>query len=251
MKPHRIMFALALTALLALACSDSNLMRPGGGSLNVTPKDNAEAELAALWLSGELIAPENLYETIMDDLDTIRTEYADSTTLASIEFTPPWVPSELLLGLTAEGKRKVQAGDYPELEALNRRYRATEVDTSSSLWRNYGAARIEFSGRKHPGVLAGGYGALDDVMWVEPNWLVGDWSCVYPWQIDGGMSYLFRYAWGDCPAGCIHSIFWYFRVIDGNIEYVGRWLESWVDPQPEWWAEARAAYRAYRGPFPD
>jgi hypothetical protein len=245
MISRRFVLALVAVAVFAIACDDSpvRVIRP---PQNVTPKDNAEAELAALWLSGDLIAPQGLYETIVSDLDSIRTEYADSTTMVSIEFLPPWVPSELLVRFTPEGKRNVRDGEYHDLNDLNAEFGLTEMDTSSSLWRNYGSAILRFSGRKNPVVLGQSYEVLADVMWAEPNGLIGDWSCVYPWEIEGGMSYLFRRAWGDCPAGCINSVFWYLRVIDGEIEYVGR-FQVWVDPEPEWWTEGRTAFFAYRG----
>jgi hypothetical protein len=86
---------------------------------------------------------------------------------------------------------------------------------------------------------------LDGVRYAEPNGFVGDWSNVYPWRLDEGMSYLWRDAWGDCPAGCINSRFWYFRVTDAGIEYVGT-FDKWVDPEPPWWGEAKSAYFRYR-----
>jgi hypothetical protein len=245
MKLRCFLVAMATITLLAAACDDDPV-RTSRSPSNTTPKDNAEAELAALWLSGDLIAPQELYETIRDDLDAIRTEFADSTTMASIEFMAPWLPSQLLVRFTAEGKQKVQTGNYPELEALNLRFGLSEFDTSSSLWPNYGSARLTFSGRKHPLVMRESYDDLADVMWAEPNGFIGDWSCVYPWEIDGGVSYLFRHAWGDCPAGCINSVFWYFRVVGGEIEYVGRY-DVRGDPEPDWWVDGKTALNAYRG----
>jgi hypothetical protein len=141
--------------------------------------------------------------------------------------------------------QKIRDGHYPELEALNAQFGLTNLDTTRSLW-SHGSVLMEFSGCKHPYVLGSYYEQLVDVMWSEPNGRIGDWSCVYPWKIEGGMSYLFRNAWGDCPAGCINSVFWYLRVIGGDLEYVGRY-QTWVDPEPGWWDEAKTAFYAYRG----
>jgi hypothetical protein len=236
---------LALAALVALGCEDSGVVRNGVPQNEATtPRDNEEAELAALWLSGDLVAPQDLYQRIKRDLARIRQEHSDLETMASIEFMPPWVPSQLLTRFTPEGVEKIRDGDYPELELLNARFGLTRLDTIS-LWR-MGTAIMEFYGRKHPLALGAPYVALDDVMWAEPNHYVGDWSCVYPWPIDGGMSYLVRHGSGDCLAGCINNIFWYFRVDDDEVEYVGRY-EMWVEPEPVWWNEAKTAFWAYRG----
>ncbi len=240
------MVAIFLAAMgFAAGCSDSDLTR-NDNDRSTTPKENAEAELAALWLSGDLIAPQALYETIRNDLAAIRAANADSTDMVSIGFFPPWAPSELLAGFSSEGVQKIRNDNFPELERLNKYFGLVELDTSGLSWGTRGSAGLRFSGRKHPMMIAPDYDELDDVMWAEPNGYIGDWGNVYPWKLDRGMSYLIRNAWGDCPAGCIYSVFWYFRVNDGAVWYVGRYQPQ-ADAEPLWWPEARTAYYAYRG----
>jgi len=95
-------------------------------------------------------------------------------------------------------------------------------------------------------VLSTFYGEVASVRYAEPNGYIGDWSNVYPWVYEDGMTYLFRKGEGDCLAGCIDSYFWYFRVNDaGVIEYVGTYKLRDV-PEPSWWAEAKVGFERYR-----
>lgn len=238
---------LMILAVSALAACDSPDSADYGGEKTVKyiefGRENAEAELAALWLSGELQAPEELYQSIKDDLSEIRAMYADSLAQLEIEFAPPWAPSQVLVGLTESGVQKLRSGDFPEFEELNSLFHLAELDTKL----NWAApvAVLTFEGRQHPARIAAPYAFLNDVSYAEPNGFSGDWSNVYPWRLSDGMSYLWREAWGDCPAGCINSRFWYFRVTGSGIEYVGTYRLG-DDPEPPWWLEAKTSYFLYR-----
>jgi hypothetical protein len=210
----------------------------------LAPRENSEAERAAVWLSGELVAPEDLYLAIKTDLEAIRTGYGDNITELDIGFKEPWQLSAILLGVTDLGREKLRDGHWPEFSALNDQFQLSELDTTRLERMNL--AILTFEGRQHPDRIADPYSALEGVRHAEPNHRCCDWSNVYPWQLDEGMTYLWRSAWGDCPAGCIHSHFWYFRVTDAGIEYVGTY-ELRVDPEPPWWDEAKTAYEFFRG----
>ena len=243
---HLLDVFLVLLAVVVLTCDSSDPPASAGAKVNETVefgRENAEAELAALWLSGELTAPKALYQTIKDDLSDIRAAYTDSIAELEIEFVPPWEPSQVLVGFTESGVERLRAGDYPEFDELNDLFHLAELDTKFH-WHSP-LAILTFEGRQHPARIAAPYESFDDVRYAEPNGFVGDWGNVYPWWLDEGISYLWRDAWGDCPAGCINSRFWYFRVTDAGIEYVGT-FEKWVDPEPPWWGEAKAAYFRYR-----
>jgi len=237
--------------ILVAGCGGSDPTGIHGVSNNSTPGSDPEAELAAIWLSGELAAPQALYETIRNDLATIRHGYGESVPATSIEFHPQYAPSQLIVGFTPEAAAKIDDGGFgrlPEVQELNRRFGLTDFARSYG-WDYSHWAVLTFSGCWNPERLGEIYSQLHDIEWAEPNWRVGDWSNAYPWTIEGGMSYLFREASGDCPAGCINSTFWYFRVISGDAEYVGTYGWGYdVDPmpEPEWWDEAKRAYEAYR-----
>lgn len=232
---------LILTAGLC-ACDDSDSTRILGPQ---TEAAREEGMLAALWLSGELLAPRDLGVRIAIDLHAIRRAYADSVGRVR-EFRPPWVPSRIAIGANAEGMRKIREGSYPELEALNDLYGLTHLDTSTGIWDFAGVATLYFSGQKNPEVIARAYDQLSGLRYATAGRWSDDYPGVYPWFLDKGISYLFYNGWGDCPAGCINRIFHYVRVVDGEIEYVGRY-HYWIEDEPAWWAEARRGYDAYYG----
>jgi hypothetical protein len=237
-----------ILSLFAISCDDSTAPQektPGLSSVIDYPRPDQEAEEAALWLSGELEAPKELYLTIRRDLALIRGNYQAIIQEVGITFFPPWVPGELLMGVTDEAKQQIRQGTYQDLDSLNAYYHLAALDTNRTFdWINL--VKLTFKGRLHPKVLSVPYGDVASVTYAEPNGYAGDWSNVYPWIIDGGMSYLFRKGEGDCPSGCIDNYFWYFKVSDaGIVEYVGTWKLGHV-PIPHWWEEARVAYESFR-----
>ncbi|MCK5613660.1 hypothetical protein KAR91_67970 [Candidatus Pacearchaeota archaeon] len=234
-----------ILSLCASSCDDATAPKektPGLSAVIDYPRPDREAEEAALWLSGELEAPEELYISIRSDLALIRGNYLPIIPEVGITFFPPWVPGMLLLGVTDEAKQQIRLGVYHDLDSLNTYYHLAAMDTS----RNINYVKLTFKGRLHPKILSIPYGAVPSVIYAEPNGFGGDWSNVYPWTYDGGITYLFRKGEGDCPAGCIDSYFWYFRVSDASIvEYVGTWKLR-DQPEPHWWAEARVAFDHFR-----
>lgn len=234
-------------ALGAASCDDSDstpVLRPSPSTVPEVPRDNREAEEAALWLSGELFVSDQAYETMASDLAAIRREFEATIPRVDIEFSPPWVSGVLLMGLTDTGVSEIRNGTFEALYDLNIAYHLASMDTSR-FDHTVPSIVLTFRGRLHPERLAEEYAALDHIRYAEPNGIFGDRSNVYPWQSTGVRTYLFREAWGDCMAGCIHNRFWYFRVIVGDVEYVGSW--DGQDPEPAWWKEAKAAYFTYRG----
>lgn len=236
---------LALLACFAVACDDDPVSNQPTTTRREVIASDQEVGEAALWLSGELTSPPELYDTIHDDVIAIRAEYGASVPKLSIGFRTPWVPSMVIVAVTEEVKQQILGGDTAALDFINQQMNAIEMDTSKLDRPGLGWILIRFDGRKHPRRLAEAYGAVDGVTWAQPNVYFGDWSQWYPWRIPGGMSYLFRDAWGDCPAGCMYSNFYYFKRVNGQTEYVGRY-ERYVDAEPAWWAEAKTAYETHR-----
>jgi hypothetical protein len=201
---------------------------------------NREADEAALWLSGELTSPPALYESIFDDLSAIRAEYGATKPDVNIEFQPWWTTSRIGVYVTPELRSLVLAHAPNPLDSLNTAYRMASMGNftlSAGRWRTI----ILFVGRQHPERLAEIYATAPGVTGAFADSWLGDWSNVYPWKIEGGMSYLFRHGYGDCLAGCEANDFSYFRRTGETVEFVGsfRWG---VDPYPAWWNEARAGF---------
>lgn len=208
-----------------------------------TPRENREAEEAALWVSDSLVAPENLYNAILNDLAVIRTKYGDDISEVQITFVPPWVTSQIILGVNDEAKAQILAGKYHDLDSLNTALRCTGGPIRSVGMGN--SILLSFKGRLHPERLAELYKQVKSVVWAEPNRFAGDWSNVYPCGSVDGRGYLFREAWGDCPSGCTENCFFYFKVKSSVIEYVGGWC-TMVGPEPDWWSEVKPFWLRFR-----
>ena len=100
-KYGRIALATILVFSFTIGCSKSTKTETGNDDtekppIDITPKENEEAELVALCLSGELIAPDSLYDDVLHDLTAIRAEFGDTIqALDGIGFWPPWRVSQL------------------------------------------------------------------------------------------------------------------------------------------------------------
>lgn len=254
MRPNFLIKIIILTALpflLALFVSGCKNSPPtkvwDKPAVWNTPRENKEAEEAALWLSDCLIAHENLYDAILRDLASIRAKYGESIPQVKITFMPPWRSDQLIVGITDDAKQQIRAGKYHDLDYLNSMFQLVSIDTS--LFRYTSVIVPTFEGRYNPKRLAEIYKTVPSVTYAEPNGFGGDWSNVYPWLLPEGLSYLFREGEGDCPSGCIHNCYWYFRVPPSGIEYIGTWCppSGLGNPEPEWWWEAKQGMIRFRG----
>jgi len=247
----RAVISISLLSLLVLSCADdlvSNHETPPPPHRPDAISLDREAEEAALWLSGELIAPQGLYETIHDDLTAIRTEYSAIVPYeygAPIEFRPWWLSSVLVVYVSPELHDSIVTHAPNPLDSLNTGMHAVSMDPFHPPWSSLGwETIIRFAGRKHPQRLAEMYRAVPGVNLAGVDGPIGDYSNVYPQHIPDGMAYLFRHGMGDCPAGCEISDFFYFRRVGGVTAFVGS-FRTYVDPYPAWWPEASAAYCAF------
>jgi hypothetical protein len=243
----RILVIALLAAALIFSCSENKLpysppITPPSDPLDQTPREDAEAEHVALYLSGELVAPQELYEEVRDGLALVRAQYQDSMHEVIRFRGPCWMPGEIAVDLTDEATIEVRNGTYTDMDSLNAALRLAQMDTISFGFRPERIYfHLYFEGRLHPQRVREMYDLIPSILYTSYGYLCLDSSQFYPWLIDGGVSYLFRRAWGDCPAGCTDEEFWYFRVRMPAVEYVGHWHPR-SEPEPGWWAEARAGY---------
>lgn len=241
-----LLTGLGIVAAAALACDDSPNRPPSRVPTPddpVTPRADREAEEAALWLSEDLIAPQDLYDRINRDLTDIRATFGDTLKAVDVTFRPWWIPSWIRVHLDDEGIRLLRAGTFSQLDSLNDALGLAELDSARMAVTRF--ADLQFEGRLHPFRLKDLYGNVPHVTLARINAWTGDYPNVYPWVIDGGMSYLFRDAWGDCPAGCAINPFWYFTSTDAGIELVGHWEDAYLTPEPDWWAEGKVAFEQF------
>nr|MBN2276939.1 hypothetical protein [candidate division Zixibacteria bacterium] len=259
-------FLLPVVLLVPSGCGDSdnpikvglpgNNPDPWAGLPAITPEmvanadfDNSEPGLMALWYGDELLASGALFARFRDRLKEVRETYGGSIPEANITFQFPYKVGKLLIQLSEEAAAEFRAGTYTEWDSLNTLFGVTSIDTSV-LFTDCNCVSLHFKGQLHPKYLAEYYRPLAGVILCEPNGYGGDWSNMYPWLVEGKVTFLARDAWGDCPSGCLNSHFFYFRENDqGGMDYIGSWLTGFEvesEPEPEWWAEARAAYDFYR-----
>jgi hypothetical protein len=130
-----------------------------------TPRENAEAEEIALWLSGSLVAPEDLYSVIDGHLAVIREEYGEQTPeLKRISFSPYLFSDEVLIDLMPEAMERYRAGTYGDLDSLNTLY---GVKTTKDLGGNW--LHLILEGRYHPLRLAEIYWQVPSVLTAAPT----------------------------------------------------------------------------------
>lgn len=238
------LIALLLSFFGLVSCS--NPFNPlSDQDLELTPEDQEEAELIALCLSGELSASDDLYNLILKDLAVIRLRFGDELEpIKRVRFRPPWVPGCVMVGVDESTANKIGNGEYHAWDELNQKYQVIEMDTSGI---RYKWIVLYFKDKLHPRRLSELYGALPGVRYAEPNFVIGDSPNIYPYEIGIGITYLFRDAWGDLPAGATNNEYWYFAVTRSNqVTYIGHWA-AYRDPkEPAWWNEARKNIELYR-----
>lgn len=220
-----------------------------------TLKENEEAELIALCLAGEIIAPGDLYNQVKNDLEAIRSSFGDEYEIANrtelrIEFRAPWVPACLSVAFNSTAAQQVADGRYDAWDELNNRYNVTEIELYPFFSRDRPWVTLHFGCRLHPSILAEKYEVLPDVEYAEPSgrMFLEFASHIYPRQTEAGITYLFE-TWisnWDFPDEYYKSGYWYFSVEDGQPAFIGHYNPYVVDnAEPIWWAEARMNIEQY------
>jgi hypothetical protein len=260
--------SLALLALLAAACSNIEESMTGIPAENVTDhiplasRSNYEAEVIALCLSGELIAPQDIYDWVDSDLTYIRSQYGDEYELLnSIRLVSPWVPGAILIKFDIENGAKVANGTYHAWDSLNAALGADYWERlfpqEDQWWELY------FTGIMHPKRLAELYLPLPGVIYAEPLAIVYTFHNVFPcFKTNEGchqITYAFGRGRGDCWAGCLFDEYWYFVSDGSEVHFIGHWDyfeepeigDDYISvvPDPFWLNRAkqnRADFKNYR-----
>jgi len=74
------------------------------------------------------------------------------------------------------------------------------------------------------------YFLIDGVDYARPEWAVGGGPDVDAAKVGDTWHFVFRNAWGDCPAGCIHSELSFYTVAEGEAERIEPAEARAVDP---------------------
>jgi hypothetical protein len=124
------------------SCADTSWGYRSDPSL--TPRADAEAEEAALWLSGSLVAPEDLYIALLRDLSRIREQYGDSIPqLREVRYTPWEATNKISIKLLPEAYDQYTRGAYYDLDSLNALFHMVTMKPRFGRWFLY--LRPEYS----------------------------------------------------------------------------------------------------------
>jgi hypothetical protein len=231
--------------VLYAACDEKalNPRGPEGPDFSITPMENEEAELLALQLSGEIMAPIPLYERIRSDLIKIRETWVDSIVYVNIKYTPYVKPSEITIGFASEWFDSAVAGTYHYWDSLNRFYPLDSIRFRPMS----NVAILEFHGRLNSRVLVDEYAGLIGFDYVYAAGGPGDWSILLANADTDNLKYFFRFAFGDCPSGCTNSHYYYFTVEQDSANYHGCYFSTYPpdSARPNWMDTAIAAGREY------
>lgn len=235
-------YAIAAAGLLT-TCGDII----GSGS-EATPEDREEAQQMAIYLSGELAPPTWLTHRISVGLHAIRDKYgAEFDMLSDVRFKPPWVPSRILVAVTAETHAMILSGEYHEWDHLNQELRMMEWATHSQP----GWFVLNFEGMKHPERLIEAYEGLPGVFVATYEEFGTEWPNVFPNLVLDELSFLFWEPWCPAPARICRTNDYVFVVWEGErLVLRGAWQPE-TDPfEPRWWPEANVNIERYFGGEP-
>lgn len=179
---------------------------------------NLEAEMLAMDVSYKLRAPDAEYSRILTDLELIRLEYPELTTVID---DPDYMPNELMVAL-------VEGQPLDEYAALNEYYQVVDEEW---LFLNWWV--LTFCDNVNAPVLASIYSALPAVQYADPDWYVGqdDYITVTP----SGATYRYNIDDGfwDCFDGCDCHREWVIEVDEsGTVTVIS--YEEWGMPWCPW-----------------
>lgn len=215
-----------------------------------TPKANEEAELAALWLSQALIAPDTLYDQMVSALDRLRSRYQNEIPLLGTQkFWHWWHGRSLLVQLDADASEQYRQGNFDSFDSLNSLFKGEIAGVDPDYHERFAVFQIRFAGLLNLDSLASYYGKISGV--AESRCFYarrGDWPNLYPGLgLDGELTFLLRKAGGDCPAGCTENHFWYFQSEGDSVRLIGDFEEITGEDRPVWWGVASISYYRFTG----
>ena len=238
----RYLATLSFMALLGVGCGKGKGTESEPTGLRLAPLPDAEAEYMALWLSGEIEAPIDLYKRIQSDLKRIRGSSFNTANFDSLSFTAPWQASMIIIGLDSAMYTRLANHESPLWDSLNTLYQAYIAPSEDG--RTYFP---HFPGRLNPERLSELYAQVPGVKYAQPNHVgrLGGWhKFVYPGQLGGDtLTYVFQRGHGfyvdliDIP---LPNNFWCFLTIPESASYAGVYEQAdgrTFKDAPDWWGD--------------
>ena len=191
----------------------------------------------ALWMSGEIEAPMDLYLQIQSDLKKIRTGSFNIAHFESLTFIPPWRPSVIIMSVDSTAYARLENHESSLWDSLNALYQAyiAEPEDGHTYWPH-------FPGRLNPDRLAEAYALVPGVRWTQPGhvWRFYGWNrYVYPGRLGNDtLTYTFQRGGGFPDEESVPNAFWCFYTTRQAISYAGMYQQendgSCADA-PSWW----------------
>jgi len=174
--------------------------------------------LEMLGPAGALTLAQELYDRVDQDLDAIRAFEPD---LVGETHTLAWVPNQLIVSVSS-------SMPHDGYDCLNSYYQVTDIDPL------FGTIYVlTFASNINVEALAAEYSALPEVIFAEPNGLIGGqnfWTPtpgpngVWQWEIDDGFT--------DCFDGCdCHNLYVFRTNAAGAVQLVSfeQFGQPWCD----------------------
>lgn len=159
----------------------------------------------------------DLIHDIADVLHRIRESHPD---MAQITARRHHVPGVLLVGLSPRLLQSVAGGQLlTGHEGFDRLNSAFGLESVTVLEAS-GTAVLRFDPALDIEAATMAYDALEDVVYAEPDRMMGDGPDVIVARHEGAWHVTFRDAWGDCPSGCIFERLTSFEVTEEGMERI-------------------------------
>lgn len=187
-------------------------------------RDNQEAEHIAMKLSGELLAPDDLYHRIDFDLALLRYTYP---ILNSVINRPDYVRNQLMVGFNSDTSRD-------KYHQLNEYFQVIDIHSWEPI---INAHLLTFCDSINADALTIEYEQLPEVDFAEPNHYIGDGDHVIVKPHDKYYHYKFIKGSGDCLSGCLCAEVWEYNVdVDGNIKptFYFCTCDTCIEPNPNY-----------------
>ncbi len=205
--------------------SETNLLHP-------SPWEAADAD--AQFLADRVLRRESgfllpgderryaLGHEVKQALSLVRRAYP---AMAEVRVREEYRPGRIILGLEGELRDAViglwneenalapPPTGHAAFDTLNAKLGLKAAETL----RHGGFAFLDVDERVDVIGAAFAYFTIEGVDNARPEWAVGDGPDIDAAKVQGTWHVVFRDAWGDCPAGCIHSELSFFTVADGEV----------------------------------
>ena len=202
-------------------------------SPNSTPTDATilAHRLLEREMTGSVIDPEQqrtLSREIESILSRVQNKYPELSKLSAwehygskqiiVKLKPELL--EIIVRILGEGtnERKTLHTGYVEFDALNAQLGLSAI----KLFPSIHTAIFYFSNSLKVNWASVKYSLSDGVEFAHPDYRSGEDSDIELQNLQRVWYVVFRHAWGDCPAGCIHTEFYFFEVNGAEIERVER-----------------------------